>query len=323
MNDAVPPPSILAENAQPLNALRTRLNQKLLGKSEIVEAALTTLLAGGNLLLEDVPGVGKTTLAKHLAAAFTGTFQRIQFTSDILPMDVIGVQVYQRSTEKFDFKRGPVFANFLLADEINRAAPKTQSSLLQAMSEQRVTVDRETIALPTPFMVVATQNPASFEGTYPLPESQLDRFMMTLRIGYPNREAERQLLTNGPTPSTDLDEPVMSLENLVQLQERVTTVHCDGDLLTYVQDIIESTRESPELALGVSPRGALTLLRAARARALLNDRAFMVPDDIKALVGPCLAHRVVSARAQRNRGQSFEDNALILSSILSTIPVPS
>ena len=238
-------------------------------------------------------------------------------------MDVIGVQVYQRSNEAFEFMKGPVFTNFLLADEINRAAPKTQSSLLQAMSESQVTVDRKTIQLPQPFMVIATQNPMSFEGTYPLPESQLDRFMMTVRIGYPNREAERELLSSGAQTAAELSEPVMPLETLVELQDQVQQVHCDDDLLTYLQDIIEATRQSTDLSLGVSPRGALTLLHAARAKALLNRRNFVIPDDIKALVGPCLAHRVVSSRRQRNHGQSFEDNALILSSILTGVRVPT
>ena len=227
------------DHAAVLKSLRERLNSLILGKSEVIDLALTTLLGGGHLLLEDVPGVGKTTLARELAGSFAGEYQRIQFTSDLLPMDVIGVQVYKKSVEQFEFTPGPIFANFVLADEINRAAPKTQSCLLQAMNEREISVDRSTHTLPTPFMVIATQNPRSFEGTFALPESQLDRFMMAIEMGYPDREAERQLLANTQRAARHVDAPIIPLETLVELQTRVDDVHCDDDVLTYLQDIVE------------------------------------------------------------------------------------
>lgn len=306
-----------------LSALRARLNGKILGKGPVIDLALTVLLAGGHLLLEDVPGVGKTTLARQLASAFDGDFKRIQFTSDLLPMDVIGVHVYRRSSETFEFNKGPIFANFVLADEINRAAPKTQSSLLQAMNESEISIDRETHSLPTPFMVIATQNPMSFEGTYPLPESQLDRFMMTLRMGYPDRSAERQLLTSTQTVNEEMAPPIMTLAMLAELQSAAQEVHCDEAVLDYLQDIVEATRTRADLKIGVSPRGTLTLLRAARAHALLNGRAFVIPHDIKTLVIPCLAHRITPESRYANQEQGQQAATLILSALLSELIVPT
>jgi MoxR-like ATPase len=310
------------DHAHLLRSLRTRLNEKILGKSAVIDLALTTLLAGGHLLLEDVPGVGKTTLARQLAGAFDGDFKRIQFTSDLLPMDVIGVHVYRRSAEIFEFNKGPVFANFVLADEINRAAPKTQSSLLQAMNENEISIDRETHPLPNPFMVIATQNPMSFEGTYPLPESQLDRFMMTLHIGYPDRSSERRLLTSsGPVDET-VAPPTMTLDALSQMQSAAQAVHCDESVLDYLQDIVDATRNRSDLKIGVSPRGALTLLRAARAHAFLNGRAFVTPNDVKSLVVPCLAHRITTESRYANQEQGQQAAELILSALLSELVVP-
>ena len=306
-----------------LQALRARLNRKILGKSGVIDLSITTLIAGGHLLLEDVPGVGKTTLARQIAASFDGDFKRIQFTSDLLPMDVIGVQVYQRSSETFEFSHGPVFANFVLADEINRAAPKTQSSLLQAMNEREISVDRHTHPLPQPFMVIATQNPMSFEGTHPLPESQLDRFMMTLRMGYPDRSAERELLLSGGAIDEELEPPIMTLDTLRALQSAARDVHCDESVLSYLQDIIDATRTRPDLRLGVSPRGALTLLSAARAHALLHKRDFVTPHDVKTLVLPCLAHRVATESRYANQEQGQEAASLILSSLVNELVVPT
>jgi MoxR-like ATPase len=306
-----------------LDALRTRLNENILGKSTIIDLALTTLIAGGHLLLEDVPGVGKTTLARQIAGAFDGDFQRIQFTSDLLPMDVIGVQVYQRSTETFEFNQGPVFANFLLADEINRAAPKTQSSLLQAMNEREVSVDRQTHQLPDPFMVIATQNPMSFEGTHPLPESQLDRFMMTLKMGYPNRDAERQLLLRGDNRRESIAPPTMTIKMLTTAQQAAHDIHCDESVLGYIQDIVDATRTRADLKLGVSPRGALTLLRAAKAHALLNLRTYVTPHDVKTLVIPCLAHRVLSEARYSTQEQGQQAASLILAALLNELVVPT
>ncbi len=315
--------NLKADVTESLDGLRTRLNDNILGKSTIIDLSLTTLIAGGHLLLEDVPGVGKTTLARHIAGAFNGDFQRIQFTSDLLPMDVIGVQVYQRSTESFEFNRGPIFANFLLADEINRAAPKTQSSLLQAMNEREVSVDRQTHPLPEPFMVIATQNPMSFEGTYPLPESQLDRFMMTLKMGYPNRDAERQLLVRGHKQDETITPPIMTIEMLRTVQQAAHDVHCDESILGYIQDIVDATRTRADLKLGVSPRGALTLLRAARAHALLNQRNYVTPHDVKTLVIPCLAHRISPESRYSTQEQSQQAASLILASLLNDVVVPT
>lgn len=312
-----------ADVSESLSALRTRLNENILGKSAVIDLALTTLIAGGHLLVEDVPGVGKTTLARHIAAAFDGAFQRIQFTSDLLPMDVIGVQVYQRSSESFQFNQGPVFTNFLLADEINRAAPKTQSSLLQAMNERAVSVDRQTHRLPDPFMVIATQNPMSFEGTYPLPESQLDRFMMTLKMGYPNREAERQLLQRGASQSDPIAPPIIAVETLRSIQQTAQTVHCDESVLGYIQDIVDATRSRADLKLGVSPRGALTLLRAAKAHALLYERNYVTPHDVKTLVVPCLAHRVSPESRYSTQEQGQQAASLILEALLNELTVPT
>ncbi|MGB0648272.1 MAG: AAA family ATPase [Bradymonadia bacterium] len=312
-----------SEQASVLRSLRERLNSLILGKAEVIDLALTTLLGGGHLLLEDVPGVGKTTLARQLAGAFTGQYQRIQFTSDLLPMDVIGIQVYKKSVEQFEFTPGPIFANFVLADEINRAAPKTQSCLLQAMNEREVSVDRSTHALPKPFMVIATQNPLSFEGTFALPESQLDRFMMAIEMGYPDREAERQLLAHKSMTDRSVDAPIVSLETLIELQAQVEEVHCDEDVLSYLQDIVDGTRTRNELKIGVSPRGALTLLKASKAHALLQERTYVTPHDIKRLVIPCLAHRVTPAASHSNQGHARTQSAHILSALLSELVVPT
>jgi MoxR-like ATPase len=293
------------------------------GKPETVRLAIVTLIAGGHLLIEDVPGVGKTTLAHSLARAIHCTFQRIQFTSDLLPSDVIGLSVFNQRTGDFEWKPGPVFANVVLADEINRTTPKTQSALLEAMAEGHVTVEGRTHSLPSPFIVLATQNPIEHHGTYPLPESQLDRFMLRLRIGYPEAGDERQILRDREH-SDPLDDvaPVMSAIEVAELQRNVSEVSVDDALIDYLMRIVAATRDTEMLDLGVSPRGTLALFRAAQALALTEERDFCLPDDIKRLVVPVFAHRiVVSSRFSSSMRRSEEAEA-VLREIMKTVSVP-
>jgi MoxR-like ATPase len=293
------------------------------GKPETVRLAIVTLIAGGHLLIEDVPGVGKTTLAHSLARAIHCTFQRIQFTSDLLPSDVIGLSVFNQRTGDFEWKPGPVFANVVLADEINRTTPKTQSALLEAMAEGHVTVEGRTHSLPSPFIVLATQNPIEHHGTYPLPESQLDRFMLRLRIGYPDAGDERQILRDREH-SDPLDDviPVMSAMEVSELQRSVSEVSVDDALIDYLMRIVAATRDTEMLDLGVSPRGTLALFRAAQALALTEERDFCLPDDIKRLVVPVFAHRiVVSSRFSSSMRRSEEAEA-VLREIMKTVSVP-
>jgi MoxR-like ATPase len=306
-----------------IDALQAAIEQVIKGKPEAVRLAIVTLIAGGHLLVEDVPGVGKTTLAHALALSLDCTFQRIQFTSDLLPSDVIGLSVYNQHTSVFDWKPGPVFANVVLADEINRTTPKTQSALLEAMAEGHVTVEGATRPLPAPFIVVATQNPIEHHGTYPLPESQLDRFMLRLRIGYPGVEDEREILRDREraNPLDDL-RAVMSGEDIVELQSQVTEVSVDDSLVDYLMRIVNATRETEMLDLGVSPRGTLALFRAAQALALTEERTYCVPDDIKRLVIPVFAHRLlVSSRFSSSLRRSEEAEA-VLREIMKTVSVP-
>jgi MoxR-like ATPase len=295
------------------------------GKHETVRLSVATLLAGGHLLLEDVPGVGKTTLARGLAASLGLGFHRIQFTSDLLPSDVLGVPVYNPSTRDFETRPGPIFTHVVLADEINRAPPRTQSGLLEAMQEGRVTIDQTTHPLPRPFLVIATQNPLEQHGTYPLPESQLDRFMMRLSIGYPDREAERGLLLDGKGAGTaealESMSPVLDREQLLALQQRVETVRVEPELVDYVLAITTATRHDGRFRTGVSTRGVLVLFRAARAYALVDGRTFLVPDDVRRLVGPCLAHRLAPAGGGPG-ASAHETAAAILEEIVDGIPVP-
>lgn len=306
-----------------IERLQAAVETVIKGKPEAIRFAIVTLIAGGHLLVEDVPGVGKTTLAHALARALDCSFQRIQFTSDLLPSDVIGLSVYNQHSGIFEWKPGPVFANVVLADEINRTTPKTQSALLEAMAERHVTVEGTTHSLPVPFIVIATQNPIEHHGTYPLPESQLDRFMLRLRIGYP-AAADEQLILRDREFADPLDElePVMNSREVVELQQSVAAVSVDDSLVQYLMRIVAATRDSEMLDLGVSPRGTLSLFRAAQALALVEERTYCIPDDIKRLVVPVFAHRiVVSSRFSSSLRRSEEAEA-VLNEILKTVSVP-
>jgi MoxR-like ATPase len=306
-----------------IEQLQATIETVIHGKSEVVELALVSLLAGGHLLIEDVPGVGKTTLAQALARSFDCTFQRIQFTSDMLPSDILGLEVFNQQQSSFDFKPGPIFANVVLADEINRTTPKTQSALLEAMAEGHVTVEQVTYQLPRPFIVLATQNPVEHHGTYPLPESQLDRFMMRLRMGYPGMEDEKEILRQQTlTAPVDRLVPVMHSEDVLSLQREVREVTVDESLVDYLIRIVRATRESDLLDLGVSPRGSLALYHAAQAIAFIESRDYVIPDDIKRLVVPIFAHRiVVNSRYSTGLRRSDEAEAA-LQEILKTVSVP-
>lgn len=308
--------------ATKLAELEAALDAALRGKPEVVRLAAACLLARGHLLIEDVPGVGKTTLAHALAQAVNGTFQRLQFTADMLPSDVVGVTIYNTHAQAFEFKPGPVFANFVLADEINRATPKTQSALLEAMNEQQVTVDGKSYPLAEPFMVIATQNPVEHHGTYPLPESQLDRFLMRVRIGYPGPAAEREILRNARTSRAAAAAPVLNGPDLAELQDAVVRVRCDDALVDYLLAIVEKTRAHESLALGVSPRGAQALFRAAQALALVEGREYVIPDDIKRLALPVCAHRVTLSSRLAVSSRSTEQAERILQEILTLVDVP-
>jgi MoxR-like ATPase len=277
-----------------LNRLIENVGTVVLGKPEVIRLAVVALLAEGHALIEDVPGVGKTLLARALAASIDCTFRRVQFTPDLLPSDILGSSIYNSASGEFVFKPGPVFANVILADEINRTTPRTQSALLEAMSDQQVSVEGKTYRLDPPFLVLATQNPFEFEGTYVLPESQLDRFMIRLHMGYPVRSEERRILTShrGGEPVQSL-QPVLTADEVIQLQHAVRAVRVDDAIADYLMDIVHATRESEELHVGVSTRGALTLYRASQSLALVSGRDYVVPDDVKTLTVPVLAHRVV------------------------------
>src|SRR5450631_547658 len=305
-----------------LNELEMSLNTSIRGKPEVVRLSVVCLLARGHLLIEDVPGVGKTTLAQALARAVDCSFHRLQFTSDMLPSDVFGVTIYNAHTQDFEFKQGPVFTNFLLADEINRATPKTQSALLEAMNEVQVTIESHSYPLEQPFMVMATQNPVEHHGTYPLPESQLDRFLMRIRIGYPDREAEREILRNAEGVHAERIPTVLSSEELLDLQQRAGKIGVDETLVDYMLAIVEKTRTHESLALGVSPRGAQALYRATQALAMVEGRDYAIPDDVKRLVIPVFAHRIaINARASLAQ-RSAELSERILQEILTLVEVP-
>jgi MoxR-like ATPase len=308
------PPAALA-------ALETALSAAIRGKPDVIRLSIVCLLARGHLLIEDVPGVGKTTLAQALARAIDCDFHRIQFTSDLLPSDVLGVTIYNAHSEAFEFKPGPVFTNILLADEINRTTPKTQSALLECMNEGQVTIDGRSLPLPEPFFVVATQNPSEHHGAYPLPESQLDRFLLRLRIGYPDAAAEREILRN-PSRSAESVSAVCSAAGIMALQRQVESVRADESILDYILAIVERTRTHEALMLGVSPRGSQALHRAAQAFALIQGRDYLIPDDVKRLVIPVCGHRIVVQPRTALGARRSEAADRILEEILTQVEVP-
>jgi MoxR-like ATPase len=309
--NAVKAPSNMVRSQ--IEAILAQLNRVILGKDAQIRLCLTCLLARGHLLIEDIPGVGKTTLAHALAKSLGLSFQRVQFTSDLLPADVLGVSIFDRETGKFRFQRGPIFSQLVLADEINRASPKAQSALLEAMEEHQVTLDGQSMALPEPFFVIATQNPQDQVGTFPLPESQLDRFLMRVHLGYPAPAAERELLSG--LDRRDLVhtlDAVASPDNLHELQQAVQEVHVAPALLDYVQALVAHTRRAPGVNAGLSPRAAIGLLRAARAFALIGGRQAVIPEHVQAVFAAVVEHRV------RQRG----NDAAIVTRLLEAVPVP-
>ncbi len=320
-SSAAAPP--MPDTRSQIAELQAAVERVILGKAETVKFALIPLFARGHLLIEDVPGIGKTTLSNALARALDLSIQRIQFTSDLLPSDVIGLSIFNQRTVEFDWKPGPIFSNIVVADEINRATPKTQSALLEAMAEEQVTVEGVSRRLPQPFMVIATQNPSEHHGTYPLPESQLDRFMLRLHMGYPSMDDERSILKDRERINPlDRVEPVLSQAQILTLQETVTRVRFDEALFDYLLNIVDASRKSDALELGISPRGSLALFRSAQALAMIEGRDYCIADDIKRLVLPCFAHRViVNSRASGLRNRTREaENAL--QEILRSTVVP-
>jgi len=303
--------------------LEASLQKVIRGKDDVLRLALISIFARGHLLIEGVPGVGKTTLGQALARAIDCSFQRVQFTSDMLPSDVLGISIYSAIEQRFEFKRGPVFANVVLADEINRTTPKTQSALLEAMNEGQVTVDSHSFPLPQPFLVIATQNPVEHHGTYPLPESQMDRFLMRVRMGYPDREAEREILRSqaGAAQLENL-EPVLTGADVLEMQHAVTRVRVDESLVSYTLQIVRKTRDSEHLSLGVSPRGSQMLYRAAQASAFLDGRDFCTPEDFKPLVVPVFAHRVAVSTLYSSTLKTSEQTDQVVRDIVESVPVP-
>jgi MoxR-like ATPase len=306
--------------AKRFDLIASNVEKVIQGKRDVVELALLALIAEGHVLVEDVPGVGKTQLAKSVARSIDSVFQRVQFTPDLLPSDVTGVSVWDRNRNEFEFKPGPIFANIVVGDEINRASPKTQSALLEAMEERQVTSDGVTRALPLPFMVMATQNPLEHEGTYPLPESQLDRFMMRVVIGYPSRQKELEILDTHGVRSTFHDlQPVVSIPEIDELIATAREVTVSASVKTYIVDLVEGTRQHPDVLLGASPRSALFLQRLSRARAASQGREYVIPDDIKVLAHPVLEHRMGMRPEAQMRGESLPD---LIDEIMTRLRVP-
>jgi MoxR-like ATPase len=303
-----------------IERLIANIERVVIGKRDVIELLLVALLREGHVLIEDVPGTGKTTLARALAASLTGSFKRIQFTPDLLPSDITGVFIYNQRTQDFEFHPGPIIANIVLADEINRATPRTQSALLQSMEERNVTVEGQTYAMPRPFLVLATQNPIELEGTFPLPEAQLDRFMLRISVGYPSQEEEeRIILSQGSGHPLESIEAVVEPEEIMALREPASQITVSADIRRYVTNLVRSTRESDAIELGVSPRGSLALYQGAQALALIRGRAFVTPDDVKYLAPFVLAHRIVPSSEARLRGKTADS---IVSEIAARVPVP-
>ena len=296
------------------------IEEVMVGKREIAELSIVSLLAGGHLLLEDVPGVGKTMMVRALSKSFGASFKRIQFTPDLLPSDVIGISVYNPKTLQFEFRPGPIVGNIVLADEINRTSPKTQSALLESMEEGSITVDGETIQLPKPFFVMATQNPIEYEGTYPLPEAQLDRFLLKIRMGYPTKEEEIEVLRRAEKykPIEQID-AVLSIEQLIELQRKVKDIHVEDNIKEYIVSIAQRTRHHNRVYLGVSPRASIGLMKASQAFAFMKDRNYVVPDDVQYLVKFVFGHRIILKPEARYEGVTEE---AVIEQVLSSIHVP-
>ncbi len=318
----MPAQEAIVAAAAKLAELEASLNAVIRGKPDVIRLSVVCLLSRGHLLIEDVPGVGKTTLAHALARSVDCGFQRLQCTADMLPGDILGVTVYNAKTGEFEFKPGPIFTHFLLADEINRATPKTQSALLEAMNEHQISIDGVTYSMASPFLVIATQNPVEHHGTYPLPESQLDRFLMRIRIGYPDSASERDILRSGQSATAPSVIPVLSSEQLRQSQHAVEQIRVDDALIGYMLAIVDATRSHDQIALGVSPRGAQALFRAVQALALLEGRDYVLPDDIKRLAVPVFAHRVVLNQRTALIARSTEAAEHLLSEIVNRVEVP-
>jgi MoxR-like ATPase len=309
--------------AQSIQALQDNIAKVIKGKPRVIEMAIVCLLARGHLLIEDVPGVGKTTLAHALARSLDCSFKRIQFTSDLLPSDIVGVSIFNRQKQAFEFMPGPIFAHIVLADEINRTTPKTQSSLLEAMSEAQISVDNQTYPLTQPFMVIATQNPAEYHGTFPLPESQLDRFLMRLKIGYPAREEEKKVLDRPQLlhPADEI-QPVLTAQDILDLQAQVEKVRMEDSLTEYLLSIVLATRQSELFMLGASTRGTLALGKAAKALALVRNRDYCLPDDIKELAPIVISHRIMLNASRGLRPRAFEQAEQTIHDLLESLPVP-
>jgi MoxR-like ATPase len=308
------------EIEETVDRIRANVARVIVGKDEVIELCLVALLCEGHVLLEDVPGIGKTTLAKAIARSVGCTFKRIQFTPDLLPSDVTGILFFNQKTQEFEFRPGPLMAQIVLADEVNRATPRTQSALLEAMQERQMTVDVETMLLPRPFLVLATQNPIELEGTFPLPEAQIDRFLLRVALGYPSEEDENEILVRyeREDPLETL-QPVAQAADLLAMQEQVKTIHVEESVREYVVQVARATREHPAIELGASPRGTLSLYKTAQALAAIRGRTFVLPDDVKYLAPPVLTHRIIISPQTRLRGRRPEE---VMAEIVDTVPVP-
>lgn len=303
-----------------LKKLKSNLESVIKGKSDVIDLIICALCAGGNVLMDDVPGVGKTTLAKTLASSIDGKFQRVQFTPDLLPSDITGSSIFNPKTAEFHFRKGPIFANVFLADEINRASPRTQSALLEAMNEGQVTAEGETYQLPKPFMVIATQNPIEYQGTYPLPEAQLDRFAIQVEIGYPSADAEAEILQSrrGKDPLDDL-KPVIDTTLISDIQKRVAELDVERSVAAYMVEIVRATREDVRIRLGASPRALLALTRCSQAKAFMDDRTFVTPDDVRKMASVVLSHRIILDNKVKYSGGKKRD---VFENVLSKVVVP-